>query len=286
MSYGRKTRPLAPTAHAPIPWLIRAGPNPGLRSVEGRHCLDLAGDRRPDGRHRLPVASEFPRSGMLGPGATRRGRAIGGLMTLGYETVDSRLVHRNHIMTITVERVRMPGGQIAERDVIDRLGAVVIVALDERDRVFLVSQYRHPVGGFLAELPAGLLDKPAEPAADAARRELFEEAGLRATTWHTLLDLRLTPAAMNHRVRVYLARELTVVPAAERYELGQGGEYEEAEIRGEWVALTEAVRRALAGEIQNDAAVAGILAAAAAKADDWRPLRPATLPWPPRLVAE
>jgi ADP-ribose pyrophosphatase len=207
-------------------------------------------------------------------------------MSVGYETVDSRLVHRNHIMTIRVEQVRMPGGQVAERDVIDRLGAVVIVALDGDDRVFLLSQYRHPVGGFLVELPAGLLDRPDEPAADAARRELFEEAGLRAATWHTLLDLRLTPAAMNHRVRVYLARDLAVVPARERYELGQGGEYEEAEMHGEWVGLAEAVRRALAGEIQNDAAVAGILAAAAARADAWRPLRPADLPWPPRLVVD
>ncbi|ADP83834.1 NUDIX domain-containing protein [Pseudofrankia inefficax] len=204
----------------------------------------------------------------------------------GYETVDSRLVHENHIMSIRVEQVRMPGGQIAERDVIDRMGAVVIVALDGDGRVFLLSQYRHPVGGFVVELPAGLLDKPDETPFEAARRELYEEAGLRASTWHTLLDLRLTPAAMNHRVRVYLARDLTVVPDDERYELGQGGEFEEADFRSEWVDLGEAVGRALAGELQNDAAVAGLLAtaAAAAQTDDWHSLRPADLPWPPRLV--
>jgi ADP-ribose pyrophosphatase len=205
-------------------------------------------------------------------------------MSVGYETVDSRLVHANDFMTIRVEQVRMPGGQVAERDVIDRRSAVVIVALDEDDRVLLISQYRHPVGGFVVELPAGLLDKPGETALEAARRELFEEAGLRAATWHTLLDLRLTPAAMNHRVRVYLARDLTVVPAAERYELGQGGEYEEADLRGEWVALPDAVGLALAGELQNDAAVAGVLAAVAAKAEGWRLLRGPDLPWPPRDV--
>jgi ADP-ribose pyrophosphatase len=205
---------------------------------------------------------------------------------VGYETVDARLVHKNHIMSIRVEKVRMPGGQVAERDVIDRLGAVVIVALDDANRVFLLSQYRHPVGGFLVELPAGLLDKPDETPFEAAQRELYEEAGLRAATWHTLLDLRLTPAAMNHRVRVYLARDLTVVPAAERYELGQAGEYEEADFRTEWVDLAQAVGRVLAGRVQNDAAVAGILATAAAKADAWHPLRPADLPWLPRLVHE
>jgi len=205
-------------------------------------------------------------------------------MVGGYETVASRVVHENHIMSIRVERVRMPGGQVAERDVIDRLGAVVIVALDGEGRVLLLSQYRHPVSGFVVELPAGLLDKPDETPFAAAQRELYEEAGLRAATWHTLLDLRLTPAAMNHQVRVYLARDLTVVPAEERYELGQAGEFEEADLRTEWVELGEAVRRALAGQIQNDAAVAGILATAAASADGWRPLRPAELPWPPRTI--
>jgi 8-oxo-dGDP phosphatase len=207
-------------------------------------------------------------------------------MADGYATVESRLVHENHFMSIRVEKVRMPDGQIAERDVIDRLGAAVIVALDDDGRVFLLSQYRHPVGGFLVELPAGLLDKPNETPFEAAQRELYEEAGLRAATWHTLLDLRLTPAAMNHRVRVYLARDLTVVPADERYELGQGGEFEEAYFRSEWVDLAEAVNRALAGQIQNDVGVAGILAAAAAKADAWRPLRPADLPWPPRTITD
>lgn len=205
-------------------------------------------------------------------------------MAEGYETVHSRLVHENHIMSIRVEQVRMPGGQIAERDVIDRMGAVVIVALDDEGRVFLLSQYRHPVGGFVVELPAGLLDKPDEAPFEAARRELYEEAGLRAATWHTLLDLRLTPAAMNHRVRVYLARDLTVVPDDERYELGQGGEFEEADFRSEWVDLAAAVGRALAGQIQNDAAVAGLLATAAAQADGWRQLRAPDLPWPPRLI--
>ncbi|MBX6391324.1 MAG: NUDIX hydrolase [Frankia sp.] len=207
-------------------------------------------------------------------------------MSTGYETVSARLIHRNHIMSLRVEQVRMPGGQVAERDVIDRMGAVALVARAAADRILLLSQYPHPVRGFLVALPAGLLDKEGEPPLAAARRELAEEAGLRATDWHTLLDLRLTPAAMNHRVRVYLARGLTTVPTAERYELGQGGEYEEADLRTEWMDLDEAVDRVHAGEIQNDAAVAGILATATARARGWRTLRPADLPWLPAHLDE
>ncbi|MBX6390946.1 MAG: NUDIX hydrolase [Frankia sp.] len=178
----------------------------------------------------------------------------------------------------------MPAGQTAVRDVVEHPGAVMIVALDEAGQVLLLSQYRHPVGGFLVEIPAGLLDKPGEPPLEAARRELAEEAGLRAASWHTLLDLRVSPGSMNQYARVYLARELTEVPADERYELGQFGEYEEADLRTEWVSLDDAVARVHAGEIQHYGAVAGLLAAAGARDQDWRPLRPADAPVPPRRL--
>jgi ADP-ribose pyrophosphatase len=167
----------------------------------------------------------------------------------------------------------MPSGVVVERDVVEHPGAVMIVALDDSGEVLLVSQYRHPVGGFLVELPAGLLDKEQEAPVDAARRELFEEAGLRATAWHTLLDLRISPGGMNEIGRVYLARDLPPVPESERYNLGQDGGYEEADLRTEWVDLDDAVSQALAGEIQNGTTIAGLLAAAHARA-----------PWPPHHV--
>ena len=52
----------------------------------------------------------------------------------------------------------MPGGEVKVREVVEQPGAVGIVALDEQDRVVLIRQYRHPVGDWLIELPAGLLD--------------------------------------------------------------------------------------------------------------------------------
>ncbi|ADP83833.1 NUDIX domain-containing protein [Pseudofrankia inefficax] len=206
-------------------------------------------------------------------------------MSAGYETVASRPVYADKVMSLRVDDVRMPGGQVAERAVLDRPAAVTIVPLDDTDRVFLLSQYRHPVGGYLIELPAGLADKPGETPFEAARRELYEEAALRAATWHILADMRVSPGAVNQLARVYLARDLTVVPDDERYELGQAGEFEEADFRTEWLSLDEAVARVHAGEIQNSATVAGLLAAASARALGWKPLRPADLPWPAPLTA-
>lgn len=56
---------------------------------------------------------------------------------------------------------------------------VVIYSLygEKRDRVVLIRQYRYPVGGYVYELPAGLVD-PGENYHEAAVRELKEETGL------------------------------------------------------------------------------------------------------------
>ena len=66
-------------------------------------------------------------------------------------------------------------------------------------------------GSYLLELPAGLLDVEGEPALDAARRELFEEAALAAENWHVLLDLYPSPGISDEAIRVYLARGLAAV---------------------------------------------------------------------------
>jgi 8-oxo-dGTP pyrophosphatase MutT (NUDIX family) len=65
------------------------------------------------------------------------------------------------------------------------MGSVAIVAIDDRQRVLLIRQYRHPAGHYLRELPAGLCDKPGELPLGAAQRELAEEAQLRAAAWRT-----------------------------------------------------------------------------------------------------
>jgi ADP-ribose pyrophosphatase len=79
-------------------------------------------------------------------------------------------------------------------------------------------------------------------------------------------------------VRVYLARDLTEVPEAERY----AGRDEETDLGPHRVPLDDAVRAALAGQVENAIAVAGLLAAARVRDAAWAPLRPADSPWPAR----
>lgn len=162
------------------------------------------------------------------------------------------------IVALRVDTVAMPGGRAAKREVVEHHGAVVVLALDDADRVVLIRQYRHPLGMRIWELPAGLLDVDGEDPVRGAARELAEEVGLAAQRWSVLVDIAASPGFTDETLRIYLAEDLSEVdrPAAED---------EEADIEICRVPLGEAVSMALNGEIINGAAVSGILALAAVR---------------------
>lgn len=192
-----------------------------------------------------------------------------------YEVLRSERVFSGRIVSVRRDEVTMPGAATATRDVVEHPGAVGVVALRETvdgPEVLLVTQYRHPVRRPLDELPAGLLDVPGEPALVAARRELAEEAGLQARTWHVLADALTTPGMSDEAIRLFLARD---VSACQR----DVQAHEELEMTSRWVPLDEAVALVLAGELENAMACLGVLAAAAAERQGFSQLRPADAPW-------
>jgi len=175
-------------------------------------------------------------------------------------------------VVLRTDDVRMPDGEVARRDVVEHPGAVVVVALDDAGRVLLIRQYRHPVGHLLWEIPAGLRDVPGEPSRGTGERELREETGYAARTWHVLTDCYTSPGISTERVTVFLARHLAEVPDPER---GPPLRHEEAQLQYAWVPLARAVQLFLAGELHNGVTAVGILAAYAARQGDFAALREA-----------
>ncbi|MGA7054536.1 MAG: NUDIX hydrolase [Mycobacterium sp.] len=171
-----------------------------------------------------------------------------------FETASSETLYTGKIFALRRDQVRMPGGKVAIREVVEHFGAVAIVAMDDDNNILMVYQYRHPLGRRLWELPAGLLDIDGEAAHLTAARELKEEAGLQARNWQVLVDLDSAPGFSDESVRVYLATGLTEVDRPEAHD-------EEADMKLQWYPLAEAARKAFGGEIVNAIAVAGILAA-------------------------
>ena len=192
-----------------------------------------------------------------------------------HRVLSSDVVYQGRVISVRKDLVSMPGDTSSQRDVVLHPGAVGVVALDDTSRVLLVTQYRHPVRRRLEELPAGLLDVEGEPALEAARRELAEEAGLAAKTWHVLVDTLTSPGMTDEAIRIFLARDLHEVHRDVQ-------EHEEAELTTAWVDLDEAVRRVLAGDIENAMCVVGVLAADRAVRQGFDGLRYAESPWPAR----
>jgi len=182
---------------------------------------------------------------------------------------------RGRLVTLRTDKVRMPDGELAERDVVIHPGAVAVLALDDTQQVLVIRQYRHPVGRLLWEIPAGLRDVSGEPPWATARRELLEEAGYRARDWRVLADYYTSPGFSTERLRVFLARDLEFVPESERDFVPEG---EETQLVPAWLPLDEAVRKVLAGELHNGVAALAILAGYAARSEGYERLRPADAP--------
>jgi ADP-ribose pyrophosphatase len=166
-------------------------------------------------------------------------------------------------------------GESIVREYTDHTGAVAILAMDEQDRVLLIKQYRHPVRYRDWEIPAGLLDVTDEEPLAAARRELAEEADLQAGRWNVLSEFYSSPGGSDEAIRIYLARDLSSIPAFERTA-------EEADIEVRWVPLDTVVDAVLARDVQNPSLTIGALAAHVSRARDWADLGPADAAWPRR----
>ena len=121
------------------------------------------------------------------------------------------------VVALRADRVRRPeepAGDPFRRLVLEHPGAVVVLAVDEEERVVCLAQYRHPARRRFVELPAGLCDEPGEEPLDVARRELREEVGLEAREWTHLGSTYSSPGISAEQMHYFLARRL--LPAADR----------------------------------------------------------------------
>ena len=166
---------------------------------------------------------------------------------VGQERVfDGLILHIDHLTA------RLPNGKIAKREVAVHVGASAIVPLDEEGNVYLVRQFRAPIGRVLTEIPAGKLDAPQEDRLLAAKRELREETGLEAETWDHLGDIVTTPGFCSEKISLYLARGLR---------RGEAAPDEDEFLNLVRVPIEQLHQQILRGEIQDAKTVCAVLLA-------------------------
>ena len=160
-----------------------------------------------------------------------------------------RNVFRGRVLTLNLERVQLPNGQVAELEIAHHPGGAAVVAIDAEGRVCLLRQFRHAAGGWLTELPAGKLDG-GEPPLECARRELAEEAGVSARRWEKLGEFFSSPGVLTEVIHLFLARDLEPADASPE-------DHEVLEVT--WVPLRDAVDLAASGRLQDAKSLIGLL---------------------------
>ncbi len=156
--------------------------------------------------------------------------------------VSTREVYRCRLFHVTEDQAIDPQtGFQMRRSVVRHAGSAVMMAVDDRNRILLVRQYRLPAEKRLWELPAGRLD-PGEKPLQAARRELIEETGYRARTWTRLASFWVSPGYVQERMTIYLATGLTA---------GDAAPTEDERIESRWFTRREVAEMIRAGRIED-----------------------------------
>jgi ADP-ribose pyrophosphatase len=174
----------------------------------------------------------------------------------GFRRVAERTIHRGYVWDLVAAEFESPDGSSFERDIVRSPGAVGVLPLvfdaEGNPSVVLVSQYRPPYERAVIEMPAGMRDIDGEDTAEVARRELVEEAGLRAGNLDLLTEILPSPGMTDSVTTLYLATGCTPV-AHDR----QGPEEEHMELLH--LPLHDAVAMVTRGEIADAKTVVALL---------------------------
>ncbi|NIS60950.1 MAG: NUDIX domain-containing protein [Proteobacteria bacterium] len=116
-------------------------------------------------------------------------------------------LYKGKVICLSKERLTLPNGETTELEVIRHPGAAAIVPLLADHRVVMIKQYRHAVGQFLWEVPAGTIN-PGESPIECAKRELPEEVGYRAHAFQELGEIFPVPGYSDEHIHIFLATGL------------------------------------------------------------------------------
>lgn len=170
----------------------------------------------------------------------------------------SRDLHRDAwIVALREDVVTRPGHPDDEfaRISLEHPGAVVILAVDDEERVLCLRQYRHTTQREFIELPAGLRDAAGEPSVETAKRELREEAELAATAWQLLLSTFASAGISEEAHDIFLARGLTPEPRGDFAMV-----HEEAEMEVFWAPMSDLLDAVLGGRVRQGPLAQAVLA--------------------------
>lgn len=163
----------------------------------------------------------------------------------------SVILHRGRVFRLLRENVTLVNGVTADLDVVRHPGASAIVPLSAEGTVIMITQYRHAIGDFIWEIPAGTFDLQETPL-ECARRELSEETGFSADVWHKLGEITPVPGYSDERIHIFLATEL--LPTSQELDRDEMIDVHE-------IKLDKAIEMVYGGLIQDSKTISGLILA-------------------------
>jgi len=163
-------------------------------------------------------------------------------------TLECTTLHCGRVFSLVREKVALENGVTMDLDIVRHPGAAAMVPLTGTHTLLMIRQYRHAVGGFIWEIPAGTLN-PRETPLECAKRELVEEIGYSAHTWHKLGEITPVPGYSDERIHLFCAMDLS--PAAQDLDRDEILDVHE-------IAFDDAVKMIAKGEIQDAKTLSGL----------------------------
>lgn len=163
--------------------------------------------------------------------------------------MSNKLIHKGNLIELHSERVDFPQGGHTYFDIVKHPGGAVIAAINKKNEICLLKQWRHAIGKTIWELPAGCLE-PGEPPLETAKRELEEEAGVKAQQWRDLGYISSSPGFSNELLYLFEAKGITAGVV----------KLDDAEqLEAHWISLDSAYKMCLSGEIIDAKTLATLL---------------------------
>lgn len=148
--------------------------------------------------------------------------------------------------------MKYPNGQPGIYGVVEKGPGVAVAAVDDSGRICLIRQYRYTLDGIFWELPAGAI-QPGEDEAESARRELFEETGLRAGRLERLGNFYTALGHETAEIIAYLADQLET----EGRSLANQ-QHDESILETAWISASQLKKMVAKGEVRCGIALAAL----------------------------
>jgi 8-oxo-dGTP pyrophosphatase MutT (NUDIX family) len=170
--------------------------------------------------------------------------------TSPWQTLSSRVAYENAWIRVREDQVLRPDGSPGIYGVLEMRPSMGVIALNERDEIVLVGQWRYPQDAYSWEIPRGGSAPHETDLLAVAKRELREETGVVARSWHSLGVVNLGNGISNEVEHLFVATGIELFDAAPE---------PDEEIAVRWVPFNQALEMAMSGEISECCSIAAIL---------------------------